>query len=95
MLPRSVSAAGAGSWAQLKQHRENPSVQALFGETQENAKDLGTDLGSETHGEETVVAGSGERHSQVSRQPASNWPPSQPAASQPAASPAARNEGGD
>ena len=32
LLPGSVSAASVGSWAPLKQHRENPSVQALFGE---------------------------------------------------------------
>ena len=32
LLTRSVSAASATSWALLKQHRENPSVQALFGQ---------------------------------------------------------------
>ena len=32
LLAGSVSASAAESWAPLNQHRENPSVQALFGE---------------------------------------------------------------
>ena len=38
LLPGSVSASGADSWAPLKQHRQNPSVQALFGELAKNLK---------------------------------------------------------
>ena len=38
LFTRSVSAAAAGSWALLKQHRENPSVQALFGEIERAAR---------------------------------------------------------